>query len=139
MPVHTRRFNISAKPDTDILDITEFVQREVSAAGLKSGIALVFVPGSTAAISTIEYESGVVRDLAEALERIVPQGIRYAHDMRWHDGNGHSHVRSALVGPSFTVPFADRKLLLGAWQQIVLLDFDVRSRRREIIVQLIGE
>ena len=80
-----------------------------------------------------------MRDLAEALERIVPQGIRYAHDMRWHDGNGHSHVRSALVGPSFTVPFADGKLLLGAWQQIVLLDFDVRSRRREIIVQLIGE
>ena len=130
MPVHTRKFNVSTGSDTDILDITGLVQKELSAAGLNAGIALVFVPGSTAAVSKIEYESGVVKDLSDAVERIAPQDIPYAHDMKWRDGNGHSHVRSALIGPSFTVPFTDGKLILGTWQQIVLLDFDVRERRR---------
>ena len=139
MAVHTRRFKINAKADTDIIDITGQVQEELSLTGLKAGIALVFVPGSTAAISTIEYESGVVDDLAEAVERIAPRNIPYAHDARWRDGNGHSHVRSALVGSSFSVPFADGKLILGTWQQIVLLDFDVRPRSREIVVQIMGE
>jgi len=138
MPVHTRKFKVNTEADTDIIDITDKVQEELSATGIIAGVALVFVPGSTAAISSIEYESGAVRDLADAIERLIPQDIPYAHDARWHDGNGHSHVRSALLGPSFSVPFADGKLILGAWQQIVLLDFDVRPRRREIIVQIMG-
>ena len=134
MAVHTRKFNVPTHDDIDIIDITPEVQKEISATGLDAGIALVFVPGSTAAISTIEYESGVVNDLSDAVDRIAPRDIRYAHDARWHDGNGHSHVRSALMGPSFTVPFAQGQLILGTWQQIVLLDFDVRPRKREIIV-----
>lgn len=139
MPVHTRRFKVNTEVNTDIIDITDRVQEELSATGLNAGVALVFVPGSTAAISTIEYEGGVVRDLADAMDRIIPKNIRYAHDARWHDGNGHSHVRSALVGPSFSVPFTDGKLILGTWQQIVLLDFDVRPRSREIVIQIMGE
>ncbi len=139
MAVHTRKFNVPTHNDTDIIDITPEVQEEISATGLEAGIALVFVPGSTAAISTIEYESGVVNDLYDAVDRIAPRDIRYAHNARWHDGNGHSHVRSALMGPSFAVPFAQGQLILGTWQQIVLLDFDVRPRKREIIVQVMGE
>ena len=138
MAVHTRRFAVPTELETDVIDITEKVQGEISATGLEAGIALVFVPGSTAAISTIEYESGVVEDLSDAVDRIAPRSIPYAHDAKWHDGNGHSHVRSALVGASFTVPFADGTLILGTWQQIVLLDFDVRPRKREIVVQIMG-
>jgi secondary thiamine-phosphate synthase enzyme len=99
----------------------------------------VFVPGSTAGITTIEFESGVIEDLKKAIERIAPQGIPYAHDARWRDGNGFSHVRAALLGPAITVPFDEGQLQLGTWQQIILIDFDNRPRTREVIVQILGE
>jgi secondary thiamine-phosphate synthase enzyme len=104
----------------------------------REGQALVFVSGSTAALTTIEYEPGLLKDLPAAFERIAPKGLRYFHEDTWHDGNGHSHVRASLLGPSLTVPFRDAELLLGTWQQIVLVDFDNRPRRRELVVQLTG-
>ncbi len=124
--------------DTDIIDITADVARQVAASGLTNGQVLVFVPGSTAAISTIEYESGVVRDLKEAIERLAPAGIPYRHDARWGDGNGYAHVRAALVGPSLSVPLIDGRLVLGTWQQIVLIDFDNAPRDRRILVSVSG-
>ena len=124
--------------DTDIIDITADVARQVGASGLSNGQVLVFVPGSTAAITTIEYESGVVRDLKEAIERLAPAGIPYRHDARWGDGNGYAHVRAALLGPSLSVPLIDGRLVLGTWQQIVLIDFDNEPRDRKILVSVSG-
>lgn len=124
--------------DTDIIDITTHVSRKVTESGLTEGQVLIFVPGSTAAITTIEYESGVVQDLKEAIERLVPQGIFYRHDARWGDGNGYAHVRAALLGPSMTVPLINGRLVLGTWQQIVLIDFDNRPRDRKILVHISG-
>lgn len=125
--------------ETDILDITDEVADRVTESGVRQGQVLVFTPGSTAAITTIEYESGVVRDLKEAIERLAPRDLHYHHDARWGDGNGYSHVRSALVGGSFTVPVVDGRLVLGTWQQIVLLDFDNHGRQRRVVVQVSGE
>lgn len=139
MPVVTRKFSLSTHAGTDIIDITASVETQVRSSGIKSGVAVVFVPGSTAAVTTIEHEEGVIKDLADAVERAAPSDLPYAHDAKWGDGNGHSHVRSALIGASLSVPFVEGKLLLGTWQQIVLMDFDVRNRKREIIVQIIGE
>lgn len=124
--------------DTDIIDITSDVSRTVSESGLKQGEVLIFVPGSTAAITTIEYESGAVRDLKEAIERLVPTGIPYRHDARWGDGNGFAHVRAALLGPSLTVPLIKGRLALGTWQQIVLVDFDHEPRERRVLVTISG-
>lgn len=124
--------------DTDIIDITAAVSDVVAASGLTEGQVLVFVPGSTAAVTTIEYETGVVRDLREAVERLVPAGIPYRHDARWGDGNGYAHVRAALLGPSLTVPLAGSRLVLGTWQQIVLVDFDNEPRDRRILVSISG-
>lgn len=124
--------------DTDIIDITTPVSRKVTESGLTEGQVLIFVPGSTAAITTIEYESGVVQDLKEAIERLAPQGIFYRHDARWGDGNGYAHVRAALLGPSMTVPLVSGRLVLGTWQQIVLIDFDNRPRDRKILVHISG-
>jgi secondary thiamine-phosphate synthase enzyme len=124
--------------DTDVIDITRQVADKVAESGMNDGQVLIFVPGSTAAITTIEYESGVVRDLKEAIERIAPKGIPYRHDARWGDGNGYAHVRAALLGPSLTVPFADGHLILGTWQQIVLIDFDNRPRDRHISLHFSG-
>ena len=121
---------------TDILDITDAVQAAVRESGVQEGFAVVFVPGSTAAVTTIEYESGVVDDLRRAIERMAPSGIPYAHDARWGDGNGYAHVRAALLGPSLYVPVTEGRLALGTWQQIVLCDFDNRPRRRRVIVQV---
>jgi secondary thiamine-phosphate synthase enzyme len=104
-----------------------------------SGLVTVFVPGSTAAVTTIEFEEGVVKDLAGAMERLIPKGIPYQHDARWQDRNGYSHVRAALIGPSLTIPFINGKLQLGRWQQIVLLDFDNRSRNREYLINILGD
>ncbi|MBC7186905.1 MAG: YjbQ family protein [Calditrichaeota bacterium] len=132
VPVKTRGRN-------EIVDMTDAVQECVQRSGLRRGTATVFVPGSTAAVTTIEYEPGLLEDVPEALERVAPMGVRYHHDATWHDGNGYAHVRAALVGASLTVPFAEGRLLLGTWQQIVLIDFDNRSRQREIVVQLMGE
>jgi secondary thiamine-phosphate synthase enzyme len=123
----------------DVIDITEKAADAVQESGLQSGIAVIFVPGATGAVTTIEHEPGLVDDIRAALERIAPKHLQYAHDQRWGDGNGHSHIRASLVGPSLTVPFVGGKLLLGTWQQIVFLEMDNRSRERRIIVQIIGE
>lgn len=135
----TDRVTLTTRGDSEILDLTDRVQALVKKHGFREGQALVFVSGSTAGITTIEYEQGLLKDLPEAFERLAPRDIRYHHEEAWHDGNGHSHVRASLLGPSVTVPFTDGKLLTGTWQQIVLVDFDNRSRRREVVVQLSGE
>ena len=124
--------------DTDIIDITPHVSRKVAESGLTDGQVLIFVPGSTAAVTTIEYESGVIRDLKEAIERLVPTGIPYRHDAKWGDGNGYAHVRAALLGPSLTVPLIESRLALGTWQQIVLVDFDNEPRERKVLVSISG-
>ena len=123
---------------TDVVDLTPKVQELLKQSGIKDGSATVFVPGSTAAVTTIEYESGVLNDLVQAIERLAPEGIDYAHDRRWGDGNGYAHVRAALIKPSLSVPVMEGCLMLGTWQQIVLLDFDNRPRRRRVLVQVLG-
>jgi len=123
----------------EVKDITVEVQRALQSTDLVTGIVTVFVPGATGAVTTIEYEEGLVADLEDALERIAPQAIDYAHNQRWHDGNGHSHIRATLLGPSLTVPFALQKLMLGTWQQIVFLELDNRPRQRKVVVQIMGE
>ena len=130
--VNTRGFN-------DTHDLTDKIQSAVDKSNVIAGVVTVFVPGSTAGVTTIEFESGVVEDLKNAIDRLAPQNIHYDHDARWGDGNGFAHVRAALLGPSLTVPIADGKLQLGTWQQIVLIDFDNRPRRRDVIIQLLGE
>ena len=123
---------------TDLIDITREVSGTIRESGIVEGQVLVFVPGSTAALTTIEYESGVVEDLREAVERLAPEGMSYRHDARWGDGNGYSHVRAALLGPSLTIPVIEGKLVLGAWQQVILCDFDNRPRKRQVVVQVTG-
>ncbi|VAX20100.1 Uncharacterized protein AF0741 (similar to YjbQ) [hydrothermal vent metagenome] len=137
--VYNALFSVETLGFSDIIDITGHVSGAISESGLNSGAALVFVPGSTAGVTSIEYEPGAVSDLKAAIERMAPEGIHYDHDARWGDGNGFSHVRSALLGASFTVPFIDGSLALGTWQQIVLVDFDNKGRNRKVTVQLIGE
>jgi secondary thiamine-phosphate synthase enzyme len=137
--VVTEQIRVKTNGFNDILDLTPQVSERLRASGLSDGILTVFVSGSTAGITTVEYESGLVADLKEAFERLAPQGDHYHHDARWGDGNGFSHVRAALLGGSFTVPFVRRRLQLGTWQQIILLDFDNRPRSREIMVQIVGE
>jgi secondary thiamine-phosphate synthase enzyme len=123
----------------EVRDITDEVQKALHSTDIIAGVATVFVPGATGAVTTIEYEDGLVADLGDALERIAPQAIDYAHNQRWHDGNGHSHIRATLLGPSLTVPFAMHKLMLGTWQQIVFLELDNRPRHRKVVVQIMGE
>lgn len=132
-------FVVETKGFTDVLDITPQVERIVSASGVGSGIVLAFTPGSTAGLTTIEYEPGAVSDLKDAVARIAPEGIAYAHDARWGDGNGFSHVRAALLGPSLALPVRGGALVTGTWQQIVLVDFDNRPRSRRVEVQVIGD
>lgn len=132
-------FTVKTQGLNDTLDLTPRVEEIVHNAKLSDGIVTVFVPGSTAGITTIEFESGVVDDLKRAIERLAPQHMHYDHDRRWGDGNGFSHVRAALLGPSLTIPVKNGELQLGTWQQIVLIDFDNRPRNREVIVQIFGE
>ncbi len=139
MVVHGEKFEIKTRGENDILDISGDVAQAIANSGVRDGVACVFVSGSTGAITTIEYEPGLLEDLPVALERMMPKGIEYQHHLRWRDGNGHSHVRASLMGPSLTVPFRNRSLLLGTWQQIVFVEMDVHSRNREIHVQIIGE
>ena len=139
MEIETQSFNINTRGNTDIIDITDKVQSQINSAGFTEGNVLVFVGGSTAGITTIEYEPGLLKDYPDFFEKIVPSGISYQHEHTWHDGNGHSHIRAALQGASFTVPFANHRLLLGTWQQIILVDFDNRSRNRKVIVQITGK
>lgn len=139
MVVQTKKINVKTKGELHIMNITEEVQSALKESNLNDGIATIFVSGSTAALTTIEYEPGLLEDFPNMLERVAPKDIEYAHEERWHDGNGHSHVRASLVGPSLTVPFNDKQLTLGTWQQIVLIELDIRSRSRNLILQLIGE
>lgn len=139
MPVSTQSFTVETRGNTDVLDITPQVAQALEHSGLQDGIATVFISGSTGGITTVEFKPGLKRDLPEIMDELVPAGRRYHHDDTWHDGNGHAHLRSSLVGTSFTVPFVGGRLILGTWQQIVFLDFDNRPRRREILVQLMGE
>ncbi|MGZ4912827.1 MAG: secondary thiamine-phosphate synthase enzyme YjbQ [Halobacteriota archaeon] len=138
MAIITKRITLETAGGIDLKDITRDLRRTVDESGLKEGSATVFVPGSTAAVTTIEYEPGLVADIKRALEQIAPAAIPYEHDQRWHDGNGHSHIRAALLKPSLTIPFADGSLLLGTWQQVVFIELDVRPRTRMVVVQLIG-
>lgn len=124
---------------TDILDLTPELRRNLERSGVSSGQVVVFVPGSTGAVTTIEYEAGVVDDLRRAIERLAPRTLEYAHDAAWGDGNGYSHVRAAMLGPSLSIPVIDGAMVLGTWQQVVLLDFDNRPRQRRVIQQIIGE
>lgn len=139
MPVKSVSFQTKTTGQTDIIDITDRVRCEVSASGITNGTVTVFIPGSTAGVTTIEYESGVVADLRKAIEKLAPTGIHYDHDARWGDGNGYSHVRAALLGASLSVPFNDGNLKLGTWQQIVVMDFDNRPRFRDIVIQIVGD
>lgn len=139
MTVHTGRIRLRTEAKDDVLDVTSKVQEVVTGSGVADGLAVVFVVGSTAAVTTVEYEPGLVSDLRGALDRLYPKGEDYEHHRRWGDGNGHSHVRAALIGPSLTVPVVDGRLQLGTWQQIVFLELDVRPRSRELAVQVVGE
>jgi len=138
MATASSSFRVSTKGFSDVLDLTRQVQRAVEQSAISSGIVTVFVLGSTAGITTIEFESGAVEDLKRTIRNLVPEGERYAHDARWGDGNGFSHVRAALMGPSLTVPFTDGRLQAGTWQQIVLVDFDNRPRARDILITITG-
>jgi secondary thiamine-phosphate synthase enzyme len=131
--------SLSTRGFCDVQDITSRVAAIVGKSTIQNGIVTVFCPGSTGAITTIEYESGVLEDLKKAVERIAPANIDYAHDRRWGDGNGFSHVRAAILGPSLSVPITRGELALGTWQQIVFIDFDNRGRQRRILVQVMGE
>lgn len=122
-----------------MVDITDELQKLVDDGKVDNGIAFLFVPGSTGALTTTEYEPGLIQDLPAALDRLIPRNIPYEHEKRWHDGNGHSHVRASLLGPDLAVPFQNRKLILGTWQQVVFVELDVRPRNRRLIVQLIGD
>jgi secondary thiamine-phosphate synthase enzyme len=138
--VVTRSFEVKSEGEDQVIDITEEVRQVVSAGRLASGVATVFVVGSTAAMTTMEYEPGLAVDFPEMLERVAPKsGVEYEHQRRWHDGNGHSHVKASLVGPSLSIPFVDGELVLGEWQQVVLVEFDIRPRSRKVVVQLMGE
>ena len=132
-------FVVETKRRTDVVNITTQVVRAVSRSGVRSGVVVVFTPGSTAGLTTMEFESGAVVDLKSAIDRIAPEGMAYAHDARWGDGNGFSHVRAALLGPSLSLPLREGALVTGTWQQIVLVDFDNRPRSRRVEVQIIGD
>ena len=137
--VITRKISLQSKGECDVIDITPQVEDALTETKLSDGVVILFVTGSTAGLSTIEYESGVMADFKSMWERLVPKNIPYAHDSRWGDGNGYSHVRASLLGASLAIPFSNRKMLLGTWQQIVFVDFDNRPRSRQIVVQIIGE
>jgi secondary thiamine-phosphate synthase enzyme len=137
--VVTESIKFSTRGNGEIVDITGEVASRVADSKLRDGTVTVFSPSATSSLTTIEYESGVVHDLQSLFDRLVPEDIDYRHNLRWGDGNGHSHVRAALFGASLTVPFTERRLTLGTWQQIVFLDFDVRPHSRELVLQMIGE
>jgi len=139
MTVKTTSVSLRTEGNADIHDITDQVANAVSKSELAAGIATIFCPSSTSALTTIEYESGAISDLRRLFEEVIPRNREYAHNERWHDGNGHSHVRAALLGPSLTIPFVEGQLTLGTWQQVIYVDFDNRPRQRSLVVQLIGE
>jgi len=138
--VATRSFEFKTRNEGEVVDMTRDLRAAVAASGMSKGVATVFVVGSTAAVTTLEFEPGLLSDFPEMMERVAPKsGVEYEHQRRWHDGNGHSHVKASLVGPSLSVPIVEGNLALGEWQQVVLVEFDVRPRTRKVVVQLIGE
>ena len=139
MVVYTGEITFSTPGEIEVRDITPDVLKIVKSSGQTNGIACVFVPGATGAITTIEFEDGLVFDIKSALERLFPKGIDYHHELRWHDGNGHSHIRASFLGPSLSVPFKNKQLILGTWQQIIFLELDNKRHTRKLIVQVVGE
>jgi len=139
MTVVGRALKLESKGENDIIDLTEQTAKVVVDSKLADGIVTVFVVGSTAAITTIEFERGLAKDFPEMLSRVAPKEFQYEHEKMWHDGNGHSHIRASLIGPSLTVPFKNGNLILGTWQQIVLVEMDTRNRERKVVFQVIGE
>ena len=137
--IYTGEISLRTQADGEIIDITAKVQKQLTESGITGGIVTVFVEHSTCGITTVEYEPGLIDDLGKLWEKIAPKNVPYAHDARWGDGNGYAHVRASLLGASLTVPFIDKKLALGTWQQIILVDFDNRPRSRTVIVQVMGE
>jgi secondary thiamine-phosphate synthase enzyme len=139
MNVATRTIDVSTRGDCDIIDITADIARELDNADIDNGTVTIFITGSTAGVTTIEYEPGLTKDLKNAFDRLIPQNISYDHDMRWHDGNGHAHVRASILGASLVVPFNNKRMELGTWQQIIIVDFDNRPRKRDILLQIMGD
>ena len=137
--VFSDTISLSTKGFSDMIDMTDHVLSVIDHSKIENGLVTVFCPGSTGAVTTIEYESGALRDLQKAIEKIIPSNVSYEHDRRWGDGNGFSHVRAALMKPSLTIPLIQGGLALGTWQQIVFIDFDNRKRSRNILVHVIGE
>jgi secondary thiamine-phosphate synthase enzyme len=137
--VDTKTINIKSKGETDIVNITDDVEKALDETVVESGTVTIFVPGATGGLTTVEYESGLVSDLKAAFEKWAPRKSQYEHNTRWGDGNGFSHIRASLLGPSLTIPFVKKELTLGTWQQIIFIDFDNRARSRQLIVQIIGE
>ena len=137
--IYSETISLKTKGVSDIIDMTPHVLEVLKRSGIENGLVTVFCPGSTGAVTTIEYESGVIRDLQQALEKIAPSDIPYEHDKRWGDGNGFSHVRAALMKPGLSIPLVKGRLILGTWQQIIFIDFDNRRRERNILVHIIGE
>jgi len=139
MTVTTNLIKIHSRGENGMIDLTEKISYFVKKSSISNGIVTVFVSDSTGSVITIEYEPGLIQDFPEMLSRIAPKDLDYGHEKMWHDGNGHSHVKASLVGPSLTIPFNDGQLCLGTWQQIVFVELDSRSRNRELILQMIGE
>jgi len=137
--VFSKTLSVRTQVDGHTLDITQLVEGAVRESGIKNGVITLFAVGSTAGLTTIEYEPGAVTDLKRMFEKLAPQDAQYQHELKWHDDNGHSHIRAALLGPSLSVPFIDSRLTLGTWQQVILVDFDTRPRQRQVIAQVIGE
>ena len=137
--IYTGEISLKTKGDGEIIDITAKVQKLLTESGITGGIITVFVQHSTCGITTVEYEPGLIEDLGKLWERIAPKNVPYAHDAHWGDGNGYAHVRASLLGASLTVPFTDKKMVLGTWQQIIMVDFDNRPRSRTFVVQVMGE
>jgi secondary thiamine-phosphate synthase enzyme len=139
MKVVTEYLTFSTRGNTDIVDITDDIGEKLKSTKLNSGIVTISICGSTAAITTCEYEPALVKDLGDIFEKLIPKNRQYAHDQTWGDANGFSHLRASLVGPSITIPFTNSSLMLGTWQQIIFIDFDNRARRRKVILQFMGE
>ncbi len=139
MPVVTKHLELSTAGNAESIDITTGLTSALGESGLADGVLTVFVPGATGALTTVEYEPGLIRDMPELWEKLVPSSKSYHHDMTWHDGNGHSHLRATLLGPSISIPFVDGALTLGTWQQVIFIDFDVRGRSRKLVLQFVGE
>ena len=139
MTVVSKSIEIRSKGENDMINLTDQISEFVGNSRIPNGIVTIFVSGSTGSITTIEFEPGLIKDFPEMLSRIAPKDLDYGHEKMWHDGNGHSHVKSSLVGPSLTVPFSNGEILLGTWQQIVFLELDTRARTRNLVLQIIGE